>query len=311
MNKNNNPDLNKESIFICPVGGDRLFHTGDGLQSSTGIGYPVIDGIPILIRNHEEHLKRIEQLKASSKGAWYSQTQVDYYDRGPYRHALAKRRKIVRKWVDQCCQDMAGRISGRPLMALDLGCGDGASSRWIDSALPDGSELLLTDYNFERILRARNLLGSKNKNYFLSQVTHPPLPDSSIDLVFSNHVIEHVPEDQKLLEEIYRILRPGGYLILGCPTEGVFFWMLAYAFSPATIRKSDHLHFYNRDLLVEMGQGATLEHIGTNLTGYGFPHWKVDLLIRRFKIVDNIFNVFGKTFFPGQASSIYLLFRKN
>ncbi len=306
----NNPNSNNESIFICPAGGGRLFYSDSGLQSSAGISYPVVDGIPILIQDHQEHLKRIEQLKASSKGAWYSQTQVDYYDRGPYRHALEKRRKIVQQWISLYCKDMLSKDRDKPLIVLDHGCGDGASSRWIDSTIPDGSKLLLTDYNFERITRARNLLGADNKTYFLSQVTQPPLPAGSVDLVFSNHVIEHVPEDQTLLKQIHRILRPGGYLILGCPTEGVFFWMLAYSLSPATIRKSDHLHFYNGGLLKKMGEEAALEHVKTRHTGYGFPHWKIDLLIRRFKIVDDIFNVIGKTFFPGQASSIYLLFKK-
>jgi ubiquinone/menaquinone biosynthesis C-methylase UbiE len=270
-----------------------------------------VDGIPILIRNHEEHFKNIEQLKASIKGAWYSQTQVDYYDRGPYRHSLRKRKAIVQSWVDICCGELLGKAPDRRLTVLDHGCGDGASSRWLDSALPESSKLLLTDYNFERIVRARNLLGTDNKEYFLSQVTRAPLFAGSIDLVFSNHVIEHVLEDQTLLEEIYRILRPGGFLILGCPNSGVFFWMLAYALSPATIRKSDHIHFYDSRTLIKMGQNAALEHLRTRHTGYGFPHYKLDLLIRRFKIINDLFDVIGRMFFPGQASSLYLMFRKN
>jgi len=59
-----------------------------------------------------------------------------------------------------------------------------------------------------------------------------------------------------------------------------------------------------------MGEDAGLKHVETRRTGYGVPHWKIDLLIRRFKIVDDFLGVLGRIFFPDQASSIYLLFKK-
>jgi len=302
--------MKKESRFVCPVSGEKLYFEDDRLCSDSGASYPVVDGIPVLLRDPEEHFERIAQFKASIKGSWYSQAQVDYYDRGPYRHSLQRRKKVVQSWVGDCCRELLGHEPGRTLTALDHGCGDGASSRWLAGALPEGSKMLLTDYNFERIVRARSLLGTSDKEYFLSQVTRPPLPAGSVDLVFSNHVIEHVLEDQELLNAIQKILRPGGFLLLGCPNSGVFFWMLAYALSPSTIRKSDHIHFYNSRVLIDMGRAAALEHLRTRYTGYGFPHYKVDLAIRRFKIINNLFDTVGRVLFPGQASSLYLLFRK-
>jgi len=299
-----------KSFFICPSSGQRLFQVGDKLQTSSGTVYPIIDDIPVLIPEYKKHLERIEQLKNSPKSSWYSQNQVDYYDHGPYRHHLNRRKRVVQSWVKECCSELLGSKEALDLAVLDHGCGDGASSRWLDSSLPPESSFLLTDYNFDRIIRARNLLGREGKTYFLSDVTRCPLEAGFLDLVFSNHVIEHICDDQSLLNEIYRILKPGGYLILGCPNEGVFFWILAYALSPCSLRNSDHIHFYNNQILIDKCKRAKLTHKKTVYLGYGVPHWSIDKLIRRFRAVDELFHIIGKAFFPRQSSSLYLLFRK-
>jgi SAM-dependent methyltransferase len=43
------------------------------------------------------------------------------------------------------------------------------------------------------------------------------LPDDSIDVVLCAHVLEHVPETDKALAELHRVLTPGGHLLLQVP----------------------------------------------------------------------------------------------
>ncbi len=45
-----------------------------------------------------------------------------------------------------------------------------------------------------------------------------PYPDNSFDMVFSSHVIEHVPDVNKAISEINRVLKPGGLNICIVPT---------------------------------------------------------------------------------------------
>lgn len=45
------------------------------------------------------------------------------------------------------------------------------------------------------------------------------LPDCSYDLIICNHVLEHVDDYQKALEEMYRILRPGEHFICSFPID--------------------------------------------------------------------------------------------
>lgn len=45
-----------------------------------------------------------------------------------------------------------------------------------------------------------------------------PLPDHSYDIVVFSHVIEHLAAPRPFLDELYRVLRPGGYLLLRSPS---------------------------------------------------------------------------------------------
>lgn len=46
-----------------------------------------------------------------------------------------------------------------------------------------------------------------------------PFPDKSVSMIFSEHLIEHLPKDDglKLLQECYRVLKPGGKMRFGWP----------------------------------------------------------------------------------------------
>ena len=44
-----------------------------------------------------------------------------------------------------------------------------------------------------------------------------PFEDNVFDVVFCNHVMEHVKDDIKCMSEIYRVLRPGGFAIMQVP----------------------------------------------------------------------------------------------
>lgn len=51
-----------------------------------------------------------------------------------------------------------------------------------------------------------------------------PLPDASVDIVFSSNVLEHVPDLKRMHSEIRRVLRPAGYCVHVMPTHAWRFW---------------------------------------------------------------------------------------
>ena len=46
-----------------------------------------------------------------------------------------------------------------------------------------------------------------------------PFKDDEFDIIFCNHVLEHIPDDTKAMQELYRVLKPGGMGIFQIPQD--------------------------------------------------------------------------------------------
>lgn len=109
--------------------------------------------------------------------------------------------------TDQLIQD--GLYSVKHLLTgtlLDLGCGmkpyqelvGGGVDRWIGldfASTPSGRS-------------AANVFGS---------ALEIPFATATFDTVLSTQVLEHVPRPAELIREVYRVLKPGGHLVLTAP----------------------------------------------------------------------------------------------
>ena len=52
-----------------------------------------------------------------------------------------------------------------------------------------------------------------------ADICNLPFDDNSYDFIICNHVLEHIPDDTKAMQEIYRVLAPSGTAILQVPYE--------------------------------------------------------------------------------------------
>lgn len=46
-----------------------------------------------------------------------------------------------------------------------------------------------------------------------------PFDDNSFDVIFCNHVLEHIPDDTKAMQELYRVMKKGGFGIFQIPQD--------------------------------------------------------------------------------------------
>lgn len=71
------------------------------------------------------------------------------------------------------------------------------------------------DFSLSALQAARKKLGAKGI-YVLGDVTNLPLVENSVDAVISLHTLYHVPADEQktALQEIYRVLKPGGSAVI-------------------------------------------------------------------------------------------------
>ncbi len=52
-----------------------------------------------------------------------------------------------------------------------------------------------------------------------ADICNLPFQENEFDLIICNHVLEHIPDDTKAMQELYRILKPDGMAILQVPYE--------------------------------------------------------------------------------------------
>jgi len=109
----------------------------------------------------------------------------------------------------------------RPGMSvLELGCG--SAGLWAGRAGElRGVKLLLSDFSEGMLQTARENIGERpGLSYERIDAQDIPHPDASFDMVVANHMLYHVPDIDKALGEIARVLKPGGTLYATTLGEG-------------------------------------------------------------------------------------------
>ncbi len=116
----------------------------------------------------------------------------------------------------EATKELASLIKIKPVdKILDVGCGIGGSARFLASnygCFVTGIDI--TEEYCNAAAELSKLLKLENKTEFHHADTIDlPFEKESFDIVWSEHVQMNVENKQKLYEEIYRVLKPGGKLI--------------------------------------------------------------------------------------------------
>ncbi len=101
------------------------------------------------------------------------------------------------------------------LKLLDAGCGTGWFSK---AAVQKGVQVTSMDIGPKLLEQVKKKCKSKR---VVGSVMKMPFKERTFDVVISSEVIEHVTHPNKALKEFYRVLKPGGILILTTPNR---FW---------------------------------------------------------------------------------------
>lgn len=101
--------------------------------------------------------------------------------------------------------------------ALEIGCGAGFSTKRLRNMLPKTVALEASEYVEEMLPDARAM--NPGVKFIAESVYELKRKDESLDMVFLLEVLEHLDYPDVALKEISRIVKPGGYLILGVPRE--------------------------------------------------------------------------------------------
>ena len=171
----------------------------------------------------------------------------------PQRYWQRQRYKIITRLI---------RENGKNNRVVDVGCG---SSRII-GALPAGSVVL--DILIRKLRYSRRF----GKPAVQGSIFALPVPKQSFPCVLCSQVIEHIPR-ANVLDELDRVLQPGGFLVLGTPDYGNWQWLviewLYKVLLPQAYADEHITHYTYRELVDEFvtKRGYELESASYILRG--------------------------------------------
>ncbi len=108
---------------------------------------------------------------------------------------------------------------GKGMAVLELGCGTGEMWAGRDALIARCSKLVLSDFSEGMLRRAKETLRSQSGiSYQAIDIQRIPYENGSFDIVIANMMLYHVPDIQKGLSEVRRVLKKGGTFY--CATYG-------------------------------------------------------------------------------------------
>ena len=140
----------------------------------------------------------------------------DYYTASTYARAEDDKSELAHR-LDEFFSHQANRATTafgpdfRGSRMLDVGCGDG---RFLKAMAARGwsGEGIETDSIAAGLARERS-----GATIYETPLENTPFAEATFDLVSLLHVLEHVPNPRQTLSTAYRLLRPGGKLLLALP----------------------------------------------------------------------------------------------
>jgi MPBQ/MSBQ methyltransferase len=111
----------------------------------------------------------------------------------------------------------AGCAEKTPRTVLDVGCGIGGASRHLAKGFGEGTSVTGITLSPKQVARAEELAeqqGVRNAEFRVMNALAMDFPDNSFDLVWACESGEHMPDKKKYVEEMVRVLKPGGTLVI-------------------------------------------------------------------------------------------------
>lgn len=190
---------------------------------------PELIGYSIDVKRNGPHISRVRcqacdivfanpMADAGELNAFYQHYyQKGNFDQFGYQDLIIKKKRELEAMSEHELGNEAAfiykyRTGGR---FLDVGAGLGAILMYVDK--PE-FELFVTELDADAI-------GFINSNFhqpvnaFQGELPDAGYPDNYFDYVCCNHVIEHVLDPKLYMDEMFRILKPGGILYLGTPNR--------------------------------------------------------------------------------------------
>jgi SAM-dependent methyltransferase len=226
--------------LVSPASGDRLTPTGSMLVSSGGEEFPIVGEIPRFVKS--------ESYAASFGLEWqvHSDTQLDSRTGA----------NISRARLDGALGQPLDSL--REKTVLEAGCGAG---RFTELMVEAGAYVHAIDLSVAVEANRRNI--GDRPNYVVAQadLTGPPFPRQSFDVVLCLGVLQHTPSPEASIRALWQMVKPGGLIVFDH-----YSWDLSIVTKLAPLYR----------LVINKLPATTAKRMTDTLVDLWFPlHWSV------------------------------------
>jgi len=181
------------------------------------------------------------------------------------------RRARKAETIARVCRDFVGSDDLSRLHLLDVG----SSSGIIDNYLADSfGHVTGIDIDAPAMAHARNTFQKANLTFQQGDAMRIDWPDDSFDVVVCTQIYEHVPDAGRMFNEIYRVLRPGGFCYFA-GNNRIMLMEPHYKLPFLSLLPRPVAHWYMR----VTGKGDFYHELH-------FTHWTLKRLCGKFRIVN-------------------------
>ena len=148
---------------------------------------------------------------------WGEHIHLGYYTKEEME-AGYKKKDFIEAKLDFCDEMLAwSECPDKPAKVLDVGCGIGGTSRHIAKTFGPDTRVTGITLSPKQVERATELAAEQNlpnASFRVMNALAMDFPDDTFDLVWACESGEHMPDKKKYVEEMVRVLKPGGRLVI-------------------------------------------------------------------------------------------------
>lgn len=235
--------LTKLLTFLqCPYCGSPLILKGTKTIKCPDckIDYPVIDGIPILMKSDRLNLQENKQQ------VWFDGHYAKFSDK----------KYLLENWRLSMLDRIFSFVPKNKIKCyLDIGCG-ATGYTVIEAAKRNNWLSFGIDISLEAMLKAK-ALAQKNKvsdqtGFLVCSAEHLPFRNNVFDYISAVSLLEHLEEDKKTAHRIVNKIKKGGYLYICVPNTYARMWPFLWPIYKYLDYKIGHKRHYSVEGLTKI-----------------------------------------------------------
>ena len=184
-------------------------------------------------------------------------------------------------------------------LLLDMGCGEGRHS--IGALLETPANVIGLDLSFEDLNTAKSRLNDFDLSgrdtfctFGVGNIENIPLETASLDAVMCSEVLEHVDSPKDSIQELVRVLKPGGVMALSVPRylPELICWKLSKEYSKTP---GGHVRIFKHSQLRDLAENNGLQYQSFHWAhGLHSPYWWLQCLFWNTRETSYVIKLYHK-----------------